>query len=1076
MIKSIRFLTMLTGLILLSVLVNAQGVTSASINGKVFEASGATLPGANVVALNVPTGAQYATMTNTNGSFNIPNIPAGGPYKITVSFVGYKDFIEENFHLSLGENRDFSIQLKEESVALAEVVVVGTADNTFNSSRTGAKTNISNDQIQRLPSISRSFVDYARLTPQAIVSGSGISFSGMNNRYNNFQIDGTVSNDVFGLSSSGTNGGQANTQPISLDAIQELQVVIAPFDVRQGGFIGGGINAVTKSGTNTYNGSAYMFYNNQDFVGVTPITNKDLKAKQVIDPTFKRKKLDAYTDKQIGFTVGGPIIKNKLFFFVNGEIAKKEIPSTFNMGEGSNVSAGTLKKIVDRLGVIAPGYTPGDTGKFTNSTPNKKFLVRVDWNVNAKNRLTIRHSYVDASSDNMSRSADYFRFNDNGYKFNSKTNSTVVELNTRISNQFSNEFRFGYTMVRDNREAMGTPFPYIKIENIDGNSNRSIDLGTERYSMANELDQNIMSISDNFTWFKGNHTFTAGTHNEFFGFRNLYLANNYGAYVYSSLNNFLTGALPREYSYSYSNVPGKPRWAPEFKANQLSVYIQDEWNVTKRFKLTLGIRMDMPMFPDKPSANTTFNSDAFFQTYGVATDQMPKTTPLWSPRIGFNLDVIGDRSTQIRGGAGIFTGRLPFVWLSNQFSNSGVEYTRYLFNAPAQFPVGFAFTPDVANQPVGTVAASSEIDVVDPNFKFPQVFRLNLAVDQKLPFGVKGTLEGLYSKTLNNILYKDLQRGVSTTRLAGGIDERYKYEVKYPTAPLPYTNVMYLTNSNDGYTYSASGSLQKDFDFGLGLYFAYTYGKSMSTNDGTSSQASSNWRYIEQVNGPNDPERSYSDFDVRNRFVASISYKKEYAKMFATSVALFYNGQTGGNFSYVMNGDINLDSQTANDMAFIPTDAQIDSWITNNQFQSLTVSGVTYTPAEQATALKGFLAQEPYLKNRRGKYAERNGAHVPFESLLDFRLTQDFHMMVGDQKNTLQLTFDIFNLANLLNKDWGRISYVSNSYKLMDYRGLQPVTNYPLYRFNPTTPAKVWQTSDFTSRWRAQIGIRYIFN
>lgn len=1075
MTKQIRFLTMLTMLMLTSVLVNAQGVTSSAVNGKIVDAAGTSLPGANVVALNVPTGAQYATNTRGDGSFNIPNIPAGGPYKITVSFVGYTDFVEENIFLSLGENRDFAIQLKEESVALAEVIVVGVADNTFNSSRTGAKTNVSNDQIQKLPSINRSFVDYARLTPQAIVTGSGISFSGINNRYNNFQVDGTVSNDVFGLSSSGTNGGQAGTQPISLDAIQELQVVIAPFDVRQGGFVGGGINAVTKSGTNTIKGSAYMFYNNQDFVGMTPITNEDLEKKQLIDPAFKRKKLDAYTDRQIGFTIGGPIIKNKLFVFVSGEIAKKEIPSTFNMGEGSNISAGTLRQIVDRLKVIAPNYTPGDTGKFTNSTPNKKFLVRLDWNVNAKNRLTIRHSYVDATSDILGRSADYFRFNDNGYTFKSMTNSSVVELNTRINNQFSNELRIGYTMVRDSRETSGEPFPYIQIQGIDGNTNRSIDIGTERFSMANELDQNILSISDNFTWYKGDHIFTIGTHNEFFSFRNLFLRDNYGAYIYSSLNNFLIGALPKEYAYSYSTVAGSPRWAPEFNANQLSFYLQDEWNVSKRLKLTAGIRMDMPMFPDKPSVNTAFNDNAFFKAFNVATDQMPKTSPLWSPRLGFNFDVTGNRSTQLRGGLGIFTGRLPFVWLSNQFSNSGVEYSRYSFTTPAQFPVGFAFNPNINSQPVGTVAASSEINVVDPDFKFPQVFRVNLAVDQKLPFGVKGTIEGVYSKTLNNILYKDLQRGESANRLAG-IDDRIKYEQKYPAGPLPYTNVIYLTNTSEGYTYSLSGSLQKDFAFGLSMYAAYTYGKSLTNNDGTSSQAYSNWRFIEQTKGANNPELSYSDFDVRNRIVASVSYKKEYAKMFATSVALFYNGQTGSNFSYVMNGDINGDGQTSNDLVFIPTDQQIDTWVANNQFQNLVVGPTTYLPIDQANALKAFIAQEPYLKDRRGEFAERNAARVPFESLIDFRLTQDFYLTVAGQKNTLQLTLDIFNLGNLLNSDWGRISYVSNNYRLMDYRQLQPVTNLPVYRFNPTTPNKVWQTSDFTSRWRAQIGIRYIFN
>lgn len=1049
----------------LSVSLFGQGSTTAAFNGTVLDKQGAPLPGATVVAIHLPTNTQYGTITRNDGSFDIPGLQPGGPYDVKVSFVGYKGAAQDSLYLRLGENIDLKFHMEEENVQLQEVRVVAKTDNTFNASRTGAKTNVTREQMNELPSISRSLQDYTRLTPQAIVTGGGISIAGTNNRYNNFQIDGTVNNDVFGLSSSGTNGGQAGTQPISLDAIQELQVVIAPYDVRQGGFTGGGINAVTKSGTNKFSGTAYWFGNNQNFVGKTPTS----------DPNVTRKKLDSYTDNQMGISIGGPIVKDKLFFFANAELAKKDQPSTNNLGDGSsNFSKLLLDSIVNRIAQVAPGYNTGGYDAFTNTIKSTKLFGRVDWNINANNRLTIRHSYVNASSDILSRSADFFRFNNNGYTFLSKTNSTVMELNSRISNNLSNELRVGYTTVRDKRDIMGDPFPFIEIKNIDGASNRTIDLGTERYSAANELDQNILTISDNFNYyynFLGKHTFTAGTHNEFFHFRNLFIRDNTGAYIYSSMNAFLNDLLPQEYSYSFSNPStGSTKWAPKFNAYQLGFFAQDEWSVTNSLKFTYGVRIDVPVFPNKPSANTTFNADPNYSQYGVATDQMPKAKVMWSPRIGFNWDVTGDRSTQLRGGAGIFTGRLPFVWLSNQFSNTGNEYVRYDFKGAANFPTGFQFRPDPNNQWVGTSPLSSEIDVVDPHFKFPQSFRANLAVDQKLPYGIKGTLEGIYTKKMNDIMYKDLTKN-ETGNLAG-IDNRPTYT---KIAGTPYTNVIYLTNTNKGYSYSITAMLNKDFNFGLSTMAAYTYGKSESVNDGTSSQAYSNWRYNYQYNGSNNPEMSYSAFDVRHRIVASVTYKKEYLNKFATSVGLFYNGQSGANFSYVYNGDINGDGEYYNDLIFVPTDGQIDQMLANGQF--VTTTSNTTAPAVQAAELKKFFADEPYLKNRRGEYSQRNGARVPFVHQFDLRIAQDFYLNVAGKKNTLQVTLDIFNLANFLNKDWGRVYSAGYSYSLMQYAGKQAVTNLPLYSFKQLGGnGHAWQIDDFNSRWRAQLGLRYIFN
>ncbi|HUW06777.1 MAG TPA: carboxypeptidase regulatory-like domain-containing protein [Williamwhitmania sp.] len=1047
----------------LSVSVFGQSSTTAAFNGKVLDKQGAPLPGATVVAIHMPTNTQYGTITRDDGTFDLPGLMPGGPYNVKVSFVGYKGASQDSIYLHLGENVDLKFQMQEENVQMAEVRIVAKADNTFNAARTGAKTNVSREQINELPSISRSLQDYTRLTPQAVVVGGGISIAGSNNRYNNFQIDGTVNNDVFGLSSSGTNGGQASTQPISLDAIQELQVVIAPYDVRQGGFTGGAINAVTKSGTNSFTGTAYWFGNNQNLVGKTPTS----------DPAITRKKLNDYKDNQFGLSIGGPIIKDKLFFFANAELAKKDQPSTNNLGEGSNFSKDTLDAIVNRIAQIDPTYNTGGYDAYTSTTKSTKLFGRIDWNINAKNRLTIRHSYVDASSDILSRTANFFRFNNNGYTFLSKTNSSVMELNSRISNNLSNELRVGYTTVRDKRDIMGTPFPFIEIRNIDGISSQTIDLGTERYSNANLLNQNIFTLSDNFNYyynFLGKHTFTAGTHNEFFNFKNLFIRDNTGAYIYSSLTKFLTDALPQEYSYSFSNPStGSKQWAPTFSAYQLGFFVQDEWSLSNAFKLTYGVRIDVPVFPDHPSSNTAFAADPNYSKYGVATDKMPQAKVMWSPRVGFNWDVTGDRSTQLRGGAGIFTGRLPFVWLSNQFSNTGNEYARYDYKGgAANFPADFHLEPNVNQQWVFGSPLSSEIDVVDPHFKFPQSFRANLAVDQKLPYGIKGTLEGIYTKKMNDILYQDLTKTVTGT--VAGIDNRPTYT---KVAGTPYTNVIYLTNTNKGYSYSLTAMLNKDFNFGLTTMVAYTYGKSESVNDGTSSQAYSNWRYNYQYNGSNNPEMSFSAFDVRNRIVAAVTYKKEYLNKFATSVGLFYNGQTGANFSYVYNGDINGDGEYYNDLIFVPTDGQIDQMLTNGQF--VTNSSNNTAPAAQAAALKSFLGSESYLKDRRGQYAQRNGATVPFVHELDLRVTQDFFLNVAGKKNTLQVTLDIFNLANFLNKDWGRVYSAGYSYSLMQYTGKQAVTNLPLYSFKPIN-GHAWQIDDFNSRWRAQLGLRYIFN
>lgn len=728
---------LLIGFILLTNMTSfGQGLTSSAMNGVVTSSKNETLPGASVVAVHVPTGSKYGTITQSDGRFNIPNVRAGGPYTLTISFVGYKTEVIEKIMLALGSNQDINVVLQESSQNLEEIKVVGTADKTFNSGRTGASTNISVNQINSLPSISRSISDITRLTPQLF----GNSFSGTNNKYNNFSLNGTVNNDVFGLTSNGMNGGQAGTQPISLDAIQELQVVIAPYDVRQSGFTGGGINAITKSGTNDFKGTAFFVGNNQNFVGKSVIP----------DANGNYNKVATYNDYQAGFSVGGPIIKNKLFFYANLEMERKSVPSVNTVGNGSLVPQSAIDSVNKKLNQLGLVNASGGTDAYTNQIQSNKFFASIDWNINDNNKLSITDNYVNASSDIRSNTANALYFDNCGYTFASKTNTFVAQLFTRIGAKFSNELRFGYTQVRDSRQTMGDPMPYIVIRDpsLIGGSSNSINMGTEYSSIANKLNQDIITLNDNFTMFLGRHTVTAGINFEDYSFGNLFIQSLYGNYTYSSLAAFMaigttkegtTGFKPTSYSLGFANTGYDPRWMASWSAYQAGVYLQDEYNVMKGLKVTYGVRIDIPVFPMSPAANQTFDTTTYYKNLGVKTENAPKSTPMFSPRIGFNYDPMGNRTVQIRGGSGLFTGRIPFVWLSNQYSNTGVQLSNVNLTT---IPNGFAF--NATTPPTSTSLSKPTINVIDPNFKLAQTWRSNLAVDLKLPFGITATVEGIY--------------------------------------------------------------------------------------------------------------------------------------------------------------------------------------------------------------------------------------------------------------------------------------------------------------------------------------------
>lgn len=1025
-------------------------VTTSSISGTVRSAS-ETLTGASVTATHQPTGTVYRTGTLTQGLFNIVNMIPGGPYTIEVSYVGYQNFIQDNVFLALGENTRVDVSLTTLSTQLSEVVVTGTSAAQ---KKTGASTNISRATLAALPTLSRNIQDFTRITPQANPTASGgISFGGMSNRYNNITIDGAVNNDVFGLAASGTPGGQASATPISLDAISEIQVVLAPFDITYGNFTGGGVNAVTRSGTNRLEGSAYYFIRNQGIVGKDPVT--------------KAKTTD-FSDKQYGLRIGGPIIKNKLFFFANAELARRNAPTLFNAGETNAAITTEEATTLTNYLKTTYDYDPGTATAFDAQTQSDKFFGRLDWNINENHRLTVRHNYIKAFDDNISRSNTLFRFGNNTYRFNNKQNITVAELRSRFSNTISNNLIVGMHRIRDYRTIYGTLFPSVEI--FKGAA--TIQLGSERSSAANELDQDILEITDNVKVFKGKHTFTFGTHNEFFKFRNLFMNNFNGRWRFNTLNDFYNNN-PRQVDVTYSNVPGVSKPSAEFKAAQLGFYAQDEIQVNERFRLTAGIRVDIPVISTKPGFNVAIDT-----TFGgkYSTTDLPSGQLLWSPRVGFNYDVEGNKRVIVRGGAGIFTGRVPFVWVSNQFSNSGLLYNAIAVSDNTNTPDnevnnGNGFEPDPALQStVGTAGRNFEVNLMDKDFKLPQVFRANLGADVKLPGNINATFEAMYSKTINNVLYQD----INLTAPVGVVDQAYNNGADQRIAFAPstsgrrinqnITNAILVSNTNKGYAYNLTAQFSRTWKHAFASV-AYNHSNASDVNSGANSTALSNWEFVQVPGDPNNPPLSTSNYALPHRITAIVSYNISYAKSMKTSIALFYSANSGQRFTYLTNIDLNSDGRTGNDLIYVPKNA---SEITFVDFLN-SDNSVRFTAAEQAAAFQTYIDNDKYLSKRRGQYTERNGATTPWEHVLDMRIAQDFYIKGGDNKHTLQVTFDVFNLTNLINRDWGRQFSVGNQ----AYTILTSPRAGKGYNFTPgQTP---WSAS-FGSRFQGQLGLRYSFN
>jgi hypothetical protein len=1025
--------------LLLAVPAAAQTVTTGNIAGTVADAQGGVLPGATIVAVHTDTGTNYETVTGADGRYSILNVRVGA-YTISVNMSGFKEQKQEKVVVELGAERtaDFKLQL----ATVSETVDVVATAPTIDLSRAGTADNIPNEVKENLPTITRSLADIVRISPmfnaQGGSAGDGatvVSVAGNSPRYNGLQIDGAANNDLFGLASSaGAPGGTAEAQPISLDAIQEIQLVVSPYDVRQGGFTGGGINAVTKSGTNSLRGTAFFFGRNQDWVG-----------KGVTDT-----KISTFKDKQGGGSVGGPIVQNRAFFFGTADYARKLRPTGFSVTEGGQRfrEPALFQRYLDSLRTLY-GHTPGDDpgGEFARNTNSDKYFVRGDFNVAKGHQLTVRHNYIDALNDIGFPTDTFFVTPDNFYRYISQTNSTVAQLNSQIGRGV-NELRVTYTRVRDHREsAIGAPeFPQIRVTLAPGVDVRS---GTEQFSSRNAIDQDIIELNDAYTMLRGKHTWTFGTHNEFLSLTNLFIRDNIGTYSFSSLANFEAG-LAQAYDRSFS-ATSDPRQPAAFKVRQWGFYAGDQWRVSPSVTLTYGVRIDAPTYPEKPNANPIAVTN-----FGFSTDVVPNQVQ-FAPRAGFNWDLSGEGTEQIRGGAGLFTGRPAYVWISNQFGNTGIDFTRIGagFNTNNRIP----FVADPRNQPTTVTGAtagsfSNEIDVIDPDFKYPSILRGNLGYDRELWGGFTGNFDFVFSKTIKDIAYENL----NFVQAAGvtGVGGRPFFARRFGAL----SDVILLKNTSKGYTWNMAAEVTRPFTNGVYVNGSYSYGRARSIMDGTSDQAASNWGNVYTPGDPNNVPLARSNFDPGHRITLTATYDVPLVRVVKPVVSVFYSGSSGRPYTLTYGRDVNGDNRGFNDLLYIPT----------------ATDPITYTGGNYGDLLAFLNGGDGCLAKYIGQIIPRNACRAPWTNTLDGR----FAIQLPYKRFKTEITLDALNLINLFDSKSGQFQYVFFGQNTSIQSVPTTVTpTAPLTGYNIGALTNVnfqrFLRDDLRSRWQLQLGARVRF-
>nr|MUH40039.1 TonB-dependent receptor [Zobellia laminariae] len=1038
-------------------------VTTSNMSGSVVDDQNLPLLGANVVVVHTPTGTKSGAITNEDGLFKILNLRVGGPYIVTISYVGFKEQTLNDIYLSLGKTFTLDAVLATESQALDEVVVISDRGGTFGSDRTGSETSVGRRELTKLPTISRSAEDFTRLEPSA--SGTpgtgGLSFGGRNDQYNNFSLDGSFFGNPFGLDAPSP-GGQTGSQPISLDAIDQIQVSLAPYDVTQSGFTGATVNAVTKSGTNEFHGSVYGFFRNES------LTGGKIKGEDVVKPDLKQ--------NQYGVSIGGPIIKNKLFFFANFERDQRDDLGTSgwvpNTGSGaineSRVLESDLMSVQSALSGL--GYDTGRYDGFTYGAESTKGIFKLDWNVNDNHRLAVIYNFLKSSREQPAHptalgvrgpSFQVLQFENSGYEINNNIQSFQVELNSTFGDNATNKLQVGYSHFDDFRNALSSPMPAITIQ--DGANSNYIIAGHEPFSINNTLDQKVFQITNNFNYFMGNHTLTVGASFEKFQFDNSF---NLGAYGYDEDGDFnqevgafasypsladfqtdvadgtLAAALANAQNiFTNSNAAGVGNdggWAlAETNVGQFSFYVQDDWAVTPDFKLTYGVRFDKPLYfdtDDKIQENIDrkpFTFDPTIPYFNPQTNQettldsktLPSNKFLISPRVGFNWDVKGNQTTQIRGGSGVFTGRFPFVWLGNQVQ--GLDFFFY--------------------------------QIVDPDFKWPQVWRTNIGADHRFDSGVILTADISYTKDLNGAHVQNWGlRNPSGTLNAPG-DNRPVY-----TDADKGNNGYVFTNSDKGRIFNASLKAQKSWDNGLFASIAYNYLNAKDVNSIEAEITGDAFDFNPNLGDANQDVLSFSKYGDTHRFIGAGAKQFNYGtnKKWSTTISTFFEYAKGGRFNYTYAGNINNDSSFQNnDLLYIPTAAQV---------QQMQFSG-----AGQADAFERFIQQDEYMSDNRGQYFDRYGALAPWRGKWDVKFLQDYRFNVSENKqHTIQFSIDILNFGNLLNSDWGVIQQPNS---LNPLSVSVDANNVPTYTFNEQITETFGYDSSLFSRWQMQFGLRYIF-